>query len=110
LVRMRLRAAKHFAQVVPTCGSCSAPDCAGAHVGQCEHIRFPPGNNYDANADWARADHDRRKIFNFLGLYDLPKGLTSSVVFNAWSGLPYNITTGFDNNGDTVANDRPPGI
>ena len=69
-----------------------------------------PANNYDANADWARADYDRRQMFNFLGLYNLPKGLTSSVIFNAWSGLPYNITTGFDNNGDTVANDRPPGI
>src|SRR5262249_5381347 len=69
-----------------------------------------PANNYDANADWARADYDRRQIFNFLGLYNLPKGFTSSVIFNAWSGLPYNITTRFDNNGDTVANDRPPGI
>ena len=26
------------------------------------------------------------------------------------SGLPYNITTGFDNNGDSVTNDRPKGI
>jgi hypothetical protein len=26
------------------------------------------------------------------------------------SGGPYNITTGFDNNGDTVPNDRPLGI
>ena len=26
------------------------------------------------------------------------------------SGLPYNITTGFDNNGDGVANDRPAGL
>ena len=69
-----------------------------------------PANSYDPNADWARADYDRRQTFNFLGLYSLPKGLTASVVFNAWSGLPYNITTGFDNNLDTVANDRPPGL
>jgi hypothetical protein len=67
-------------------------------------------NNYDANADWGRADYDRRRMFNFLGLYNLPKGFTTSVIFNAWSGVPYNITTGFDNNGDTVANDRPPGL
>jgi hypothetical protein len=26
------------------------------------------------------------------------------------SGLPYDITTGFDNNNDTVANDRPAGV
>jgi hypothetical protein len=26
------------------------------------------------------------------------------------SGVPYNITTGFDDNGDTVINDRPDGV
>ena len=28
----------------------------------------------------------------------------------ASSALPYNIITGFDNNGDTVINDRPDGV
>lgn len=28
-------------------------------------------------------------------------------VVNTWSGLPYNVTTGSDDNGDGVANDRP---
>ncbi len=30
-------------------------------------------------------------------------------VLSVGSGAPYDITTGFDNNGDTVANDRPAG-
>ena len=29
---------------------------------------------------------------------------------NSNSGLPYNITTGFDDNDDTVSNDRPAGV
>jgi hypothetical protein len=40
----------------------------------------------------------------------LPMGLAISTIFQATSALPYNITTGFDNNGDTVINDRPAGV
>ena len=69
-----------------------------------------PANNYDANADWARADYDRRQQLNIVGVYALPKGFMSSFVFNAWSGLPYNIITGHDDNGDTIANDRLSGV
>lgn len=69
-----------------------------------------PANNYDANADWGRSDYDRRQQLNVIGTYVLPRGFISSFVFNAWSGLPYNITTGHDDNGDTVANDRPAGL
>ena len=39
--------------------------------------------------------------------YALPRGLNLSFQFNAASGLPYNVTTGFDNNGDGIFNDRP---
>jgi hypothetical protein len=40
---------------------------------------------------------------------DLWKGLKLSTTVNGNSGLPYNVTTGFDDNGDTVSNDRPAG-
>jgi hypothetical protein len=40
----------------------------------------------------------------------LPSGFAISTIFQASSALPYNITTGFDNNGDTVINDRPAGV
>jgi hypothetical protein len=38
------------------------------------------------------------------------KGFGISAVVQATSSLPYNITTGFDDNDDTVINDRPAGI
>ncbi len=41
---------------------------------------------------------------------DLWKGLKASTTVNANTGQPYNITTGFDDNGDTVSNDRPDGV
>ena len=37
----------------------------------------------------------------------LPRAMALSIQFNAASGVPYNVTTGFDNNGDGVFNDRP---
>jgi hypothetical protein len=41
---------------------------------------------------------------------NLWKGFKLATSFNASSGQPYNITTGFDDNGDTVSNDRPDGV
>lgn len=40
----------------------------------------------------------------------LPKGFRLATAFRFESALPYNITTGFDDNGDTVSNDRPAGV
>ena len=37
----------------------------------------------------------------------LPKGVSLSTQFDAASGVPYTVTTGFDNNGDGIFNDRP---
>ncbi len=69
-----------------------------------------PANNYDLMGEWGRSDYDRRHRFNLVLLYSLPAGFRVSGIVNAWSGLPYNIVTGLDNNGDTVVNDRPPGL
>jgi hypothetical protein len=41
---------------------------------------------------------------------DLPWRSRVGALLTANSGLPFNITTGFDDNGDGVVNDRPPGI
>ena len=41
---------------------------------------------------------------------DLWRGFKVSTMANASSGQPYNVTTGFDDNGDTVSNDRPAGV
>ena len=45
-----------------------------------------------------------------IGVVALPRGFQTGLVLSVSSGLPYDITTGFDDNNDTVANDRPPGI
>jgi hypothetical protein len=37
----------------------------------------------------------------------LPKGIALSTQFDAASGAPYNVTAGFDANGDGIFNDRP---
>jgi len=41
---------------------------------------------------------------------DLPAGLKFTTVMTARSALPYNITTGRDDNRDAETNDRPPGV
>jgi hypothetical protein len=41
---------------------------------------------------------------------NLPLGLRANVWGGVSSGRPYTITTGFDDNNDTVFNDRPEGV
>src|SRR3989441_8572361 len=69
-----------------------------------------PANNYDLRAEKGPADFDPRHRFNLMGTIALPKSFYTGLVLSAASGSPFDITTGFDNNGDTVANDRPPGV
>jgi hypothetical protein len=69
-----------------------------------------PANNYDLPPEYGRADYDRRHRFNLINIYRLPWDLRVGTILSLNSGVPYNITTGFDNNGDTVPNDRPFGI
>src|SRR5262249_5614890 len=47
---------------------------------------------------------------NILGSFTLPRGFRLTPMIVASSGGPFNITTGSDDNGDTVINDRPAGI
>src|SRR5205823_14304002 len=69
-----------------------------------------PANNYDLRAERGPADADSRHRFNLIGILALPKAFQTGLVLSATSGSPFNITTGFDNNGDTVATDRPLGV
>jgi hypothetical protein len=41
---------------------------------------------------------------------DLPFGVRLATLVSAQSALPYNVTSGKDDNGDSVFNDRPPGV
>ena len=69
-----------------------------------------PSNNFNLRADRGPAANDFRHLISGFISKRLPRGLTVSTIFQATSALPYNITTGFDNNGDTVINDRPIGV
>lgn len=69
-----------------------------------------PVDNFDLRSELGPSLEDaRHRLFATLGL-ELFKGLRLGTTFYAKSALPYNITTGFDNNGDTIFNDRPAGI
>ena len=69
-----------------------------------------PANSYDPGADWGPvagvAEH------NFSGMFTTPLGKSIRLSLGATrrSGTPYNITTGEDDNGDTVFNDRPANV
>lgn len=64
-------------------------------------------NQFDPMADYGRAAFDVRHRAFIMGSFDLPYRfqLNPFVIIN--SGMPYTITTGQDNNGDSIYNDRP---
>jgi hypothetical protein len=68
-----------------------------------------PENNYDMRMEWGHAPSDQRDRFvtglNFRTFWNV--GVNTNIQAN--SNRPYNITTGFDDNGDTNTNDRPTG-
>lgn len=68
-----------------------------------------PANNFDLRAERAAAAFDTRHRFFAMVNYQLPLNLRVGTIFQASSATPYNITTGFDDNGDTTSNDRPQG-
>ena len=68
-----------------------------------------PSNNFNLRADRGPAANDLRHLVSGFISKRLPRGFAFSTIFQATSALPYNITTGFDDNGDTVINDRPLG-
>jgi hypothetical protein len=68
-----------------------------------------PANNFDLAAEWGPAATDIRHRLTGLFNMSLWKGFRIATSVNASSGSPYNVTTGFDDNRDTVSNDRPAG-
>ena len=69
-----------------------------------------PMNGGDLEAEWGPARGDvRHRIFGFVST-PLKFGLRTNLNMRYESGTPYNVTTGFDDNGDDVSNDRPDGI
>jgi len=69
-----------------------------------------PANNQDLRAEWGPAPMDARHRVSAMLNMNLWRGFKLATTVNSSSGLPYNITTGFDDNRDTVSNDRPLGV
>jgi hypothetical protein len=62
---------------------------------------------YSNRGEAALADWESRQRLFFFGNLNLPRKVELSAEMDAQSGQPYNVTTGTDNNGDGVFNDRP---
>lgn len=79
-------------------------------VGSRAGISSFPANNYDLSGEWSRADFDQRNRFNLIGTLTPGKYIKLGIALSLYSGMPYNETTGRDDNNDGMANDRPAGV
>ena len=69
-----------------------------------------PMDSYNLAIERGFSARDERHQF-FAGLMlALPYGIEASPMIYFNTGHPYNITTGFDDNNDSVVNDRPVGV
>ena len=84
----------------------------GANTGtRTSGINTFPANNYDLSGEWSRADFDQRNRFNLLGTITPPgRYFKLGLAVGLYSGQPYSLTTGRDDNHDGLANDRPAGV
>ena len=69
-----------------------------------------PANSYDLTGEWGPAAGVPRHTFSAIVNTTLAKNLRLGLTATARSGSHYNVTTGRDDNGDTVFNDRPTGV
>jgi len=73
-------------------------------------INSLPADNYDLTREWSRAEFDERHRFNLLGTIEAGDWFKLGLTLSLTSGRPYSLTTGRDDNRDSIANDRPPGV
>ena len=72
-----------------------------------EDFGFVPQDSYNPDAEHALSNNDRRHQLVSSVVWALPWGMQVAGLVQARSGLPWNVTTGSDNNGDQSVNDRP---
>src|SRR5262249_6824166 len=68
-----------------------------------------PANSYDLAGEWGPAAGVPHHVFSGMVNTAFRRNLRVGLTMTAHSGVPYNVTTGRDDNGDTVFNDRPVG-
>ncbi len=66
-----------------------------------------PADSYSLSSEWGSASNDQRHRVVLGGSVNLPGDARFSPLVQISSGRPFNITTGRDNNGDTLFSDRP---
>lgn len=66
-----------------------------------------PAYVYDLTDEYGRSGGDSRHFVNIGGNVSLPWGISANPFITAYSGRPFNITRGFDFNGDATLNERP---
>lgn len=75
-----------------------------------DDINFRPVDSRRPDAELGPSLNDRRHVVAINGLVRLPGIVDLVPVMFFSSGQPLNVTTGRDDNGDTVFNDRPVGV
>lgn len=75
-----------------------------------EDFNFFPVDQRDYDGERGPASNDSRHRLSAALTLALPWDIQTSTVIAARSGLPYNVTTGADDNRDTQTNDRPAGV
>ncbi|HEY6121895.1 MAG TPA: hypothetical protein VIV66_18200, partial [Pyrinomonadaceae bacterium] len=68
-----------------------------------------PENNWNLRPELGRSSFDLRHRFSYAGTFELPFAFRFGSVISIASGRPFDVTTGFDDNGDQNPYDRPPG-
>ncbi len=66
-----------------------------------------PANSYDLTGEYGNAALDIRHRFTVGGNFTAPWGIRLSPFVTYRSGVPFNITTGADLNGDNLFTERP---
>jgi hypothetical protein len=69
-----------------------------------------PSDSLNPDVDWGPSRQDIRHRLQIQGSIPSIFGIRGSLNFTRSSGVPYNWTTGVDNNDDGVFNDRPFGV
>ncbi|HEY9282032.1 MAG TPA: TonB-dependent receptor, partial [Pyrinomonadaceae bacterium] len=69
-----------------------------------------PANSFDLSGERGPSLLDQRHHFSALFSRKVLKNLNLMTIVSAGSARPYNVTTGRDDNGDTIFTDRPAGL
>lgn len=70
-------------------------------------VRTFPAGSYDLTSEYGRSAFDIRHFFFLGGAFEAPFGLRFNPLIIAFSGSPFNITTGRDANNDLLFTERP---